>query len=95
MFVIRDKRTGELYPPKSTHREELMGFARDHTYACMRNSERRANKQEHEDLRCGLLGNAIQAQLLAHLVAPALKELGYLTQDFSPSDLLHAVNGAA
>ena len=71
-----------------------MGFARDHTYACMRNSERRANKQGHEDLRCGLLGNAIQAQLLAHLVAPALKEWGYLTQDFSPSDLLHAVNGA-
>ena len=32
--VIKDRRTGRLYPPKSSHREELMGFPRDHTYSC-------------------------------------------------------------
>ena len=78
--LITCRRTRKAYPPRSHHREELMGFRRDHTYNCMASSGRRTDPQAHEDLRCSLVGNSIHTVVLAHLLAPKLHQWGYLTR---------------
>ena len=75
------KLSGVYYTAWSHHREELMGFKRDHTCSCMSASGRRGEATKHEDLRCALMGNAIQATVLAHLLAPQLVAWGYLKED--------------
>ena len=55
-----------------------MGFKRDHTFNCMSTTARRKDSAKHEDTRCSLLCNTIQASMLAWLISPPLLEWGYL-----------------
>ena len=50
--LVINSKTKELYPQKAALREELMGFKRDHTFACMDRAERKASRQAFEELRC-------------------------------------------
>ena len=77
-YLVRNDKSRELAPPRAALREELMGFKRDHTFACMDRSGRKSSPRAFEDLRCSLLGNSIHAPTLALLLAPQLVELKLL-----------------
>ena len=85
--LVQRLKTKKWHPPGVEVREELLGFRRDHAFECMPMKERKKKPRAHEDARLSLLGSSIHVPVLAMVLAPQLKEWGFLGEIPSMNEL--------
>jgi hypothetical protein len=78
-FRLVESSSGKEVLLLSQHREQLLGFRRDHTFHCMPTNERKY-AEKFEDCRCSLTGNAFHCGVIAWLISQALYAEGLLVQ---------------